>query len=70
MSASVHETLSDNARPAAPLRTETFRRNRADIVGSDKPEAPYPIYLRGTVEEGFGRGGKDLGCPTGSLNLI
>jgi Riboflavin kinase len=38
---------------------------RPMIVGSDVPEPPYPIALTGAVQKGFGRGGKDLGCPTG-----
>lgn len=41
------------------------RASRPEICGSYAPERPYPIYLRGVVEHGFGRGGKDLGCPTG-----
>ena len=52
-------------RPNAPLRTETFRNSRPDIVGPDTPELPFPIHLSGAVQRGFGRGGKDLGCPTG-----
>lgn len=70
MSTFVDNDSSDIARPAAPLRTDTFRRSRPDIVGSEAPESPpYPIYLLGTVEKGFGRGGKDLGCPTGAYNI-
>lgn len=38
---------------------------RPMIVGPDSPESPYPIALTGAVQKGFGRGGKDLGCPTG-----
>lgn len=41
------------------------RASRPEVCGSYAPERPYPIYLRGLVERGFGRGGKDLGCPTG-----
>ena len=40
-------------------------RVRPMIVGPDAPESPYPIALTGAVQRGFGRGGKDLGCPTG-----
>ncbi|ETW84288.1 hypothetical protein HETIRDRAFT_415995 [Heterobasidion irregulare TC 32-1] len=54
-------------RPNAPLRTETFRNSRPDIVGPDTPEPPFPIHLSGAVQRGFGRGGKDLGCPTANL---
>jgi hypothetical protein len=44
-----------------------MRAARPLIVGSEAPERPYPIYLRGDVERGFGRGGKELGCPTGEF---
>lgn len=40
---------------------------RPMIVGPDAPESPYPIALTGAVQKGFGRGGKDLGCPTANL---
>ena len=40
---------------------------RPAIVGGDAPEAPFPAYLRGTVEAGFGRGSKQLNCPTANL---
>lgn len=40
-------------------------KERPLIVGPDSPESPYPIYLEGWVERGFGRGSKELGCPTG-----
>jgi riboflavin kinase len=43
--------------------------SRPMIVGPDVPEPPYPIALTGAVQKGFGRGGKDLGCPTGSTYL-
>jgi riboflavin kinase len=36
-------------------------------VGPDTPEDPYPIQLEGIVHHGFGRGSKDLGCPTANL---
>ena len=36
---------------------------RPAIVGGDAPEAPFPAYLRGTVEAGFGRGSKQLNWP-------
>jgi hypothetical protein len=42
---------------------------RPMIVGPDAPESPYPIALTGAVQKGFGRGGKDLGCPTGLIYL-
>ncbi|KAG8885183.1 riboflavin kinase [Tulasnella sp. 331] len=59
--------MTEIERPAAPLRTETFRKARPDIVGPDAPESPFPIYMTGVVQKGFGRGGKDLGCPTANL---
>ncbi|CCF50903.1 hypothetical protein NDA11_003429 [Ustilago hordei] len=41
--------------------------SRPEVCGPHAPERPYPIYLRGKVEKGFGRGSKDLGCPTANL---
>jgi len=38
---------------------------RSLIVGPDSPEAPFPVHLEGWVTRGFGRGSKELGCPTG-----
>ncbi|KAF8322031.1 riboflavin kinase [Clavulina sp. PMI_390] len=55
------------APPEAPLRTESFRKERPSIVGPEIPEAPYPIRLSGTIQRGFGRGGRDLGCHTANL---
>ena len=34
-------------------------------MGPQEPQTPFPIKLVGLVQKGFGRGGKDLGCPTG-----
>jgi len=39
------------------------------IVGSDAPESPYPITMKGAVVQGFGRGSKELGIPTGKESL-
>jgi len=50
--------------PPAGLKTE-FRAACPEIVGPDTPEPPFPIILAGPVQKGCGRGGKDLGCPTG-----
>jgi riboflavin kinase len=50
--------------PPAALKTD-LRASRPEIVGPDAPAEPYPIQLVGCVQKGFGRGGKDLGCPTG-----
>ena len=44
------------------------RTERPSIVGADSPEQPYPIYLKGPVIKGFGRGSKELGIPTGNQN--
>jgi riboflavin kinase len=54
-------------RPAAPLSKGSYRAVRPEIVGPDEPQPPFPIALSGAVQKGFGRGGKDLGCPTGVL---
>ncbi|KAG8952765.1 riboflavin kinase [Tulasnella sp. 424] len=59
--------LTQTEPPQAPLRTESFRKARPEIVGPESPEAPFPIYMSGAVQKGFGRGGKDLGCPTANL---
>jgi len=56
-----------DGRAEAPLRTDTFRKQRPDIVGDESPAPPYPIFLAGTVQKGFGRGSKELGCPTANL---
>ncbi|KAL0070942.1 riboflavin kinase [Marasmius tenuissimus] len=53
--------------PSAPIQTEEEHLSRPEIVGPESPEEPYPIRLGGAVQKGFGRGGKDLGCPTANL---
>ncbi|KAM0752959.1 riboflavin kinase [Meredithblackwellia eburnea MCA 4105] len=55
-----------NTRPSTPLQHDPTAK-RPLIVGPDHPEQPYPVYLQGWVERGFGRGSKDLGCPTANL---
>jgi riboflavin kinase len=71
MTVTLEKTAEDlqasTTRPAAPLRTETFRKSRPDIAGPETVEPPFPIFLSGAVQRGFGRGGKDLGCPTGEF---
>ncbi|GAA6042494.1 hypothetical protein JCM8097_003057 [Rhodosporidiobolus ruineniae] len=39
------------------------------LVAGDEagPQPPFPVYLEGWVTRGFGRGSKDLGCPTANL---
>ncbi|KAJ6599308.1 riboflavin kinase [Mycena vulgaris] len=54
-------------RPEAQRQTTEFRSARPQIVGPDCPEHPFPILLAGPVQKGFGRGGKELGCPTANL---
>jgi len=54
-------------RPPAPVSKGSFRAQRPEIVGPDEPVPPFPIPLSGPVQKGFGRGGKDLGCPTANL---
>lgn len=64
------EDAAQPERPPAPFQTEDFRRSRPQIVGPDEPESPFPIKLAGPVQKGFGRGGKDLGYPTGALLYV
>ncbi|KAK4047071.1 riboflavin kinase [Microbotryomycetes sp. JL201] len=54
-------------RPTTPLQHDPSRE-RPGVTGSDDgPDAPFPVYLDGWVTRGFGRGSKDLGCPTANL---
>ncbi|GJJ07356.1 hypothetical protein Clacol_001557 [Clathrus columnatus] len=49
--------------------TEPYRQSRPLVVGDDSgPKEPFPIRLAGTVQRGFGRGGKDLNCPTANMS--
>lgn len=57
----------ENPSKPSPAAFAQARASRPEVCGSYAPERPYPIYLRGVVERGFGRGGKDLGCPTANL---
>lgn len=57
-----------NEPPVAEMAPGADQRQaRPLIVGPDAPQAPFPILLEGEVENGFGRGGKELGCPTANL---
>ncbi|PWN33398.1 riboflavin kinase [Meira miltonrushii] len=67
MATGVPEIDSENSSKPSPAAFAQARANRPEVCGSYAPERPYPIYLRGVVERGFGRGGKDLGCPTANL---
>ena len=67
------ETAAEAAlheRPPAPVSKSDARAHRPSIVGPDVPEEPFPIILSGSVQRGFGRGGKDLGCPTGTSSAL
>ena len=67
---SIEQTSTLSLALHTPVSTEEFRAARPDIAGPDDgPEDPCPLALRGFVTDGFGRGGKDLGCPTGELNF-
>lgn len=60
--------VEEDKEPSAAAFAQA-RAQRPMVCGSYAPERPYPIYLRGIVERGFGRGGKELGCPTGESCL-
>lgn len=72
MTTGVGEGVSEllNQEQPSPAAFAEARASRPQVCGSDAPERPYPIYLRGLVERGFGRGGKDLGCPTGECHIL
>lgn len=61
------EYVARHEIPIAEIRIDSEGATRPKIVGPDIPEPPFPIALAGPVQKGFGRGGKDLGCPTGAL---
>ncbi|MCO5585220.1 hypothetical protein L7F22_039152 [Adiantum nelumboides] len=67
MATAVPEIDPENPSKPSPAAFAKARATRPEVCGSYAPERPYPIYLRGVVERGFGRGGKDLGCPTANL---
>jgi len=62
--ATAAEYAANHEIPPAALKSD-LRAFRPEIVGPDTPPEPFPIALVGPVQKGFGRGGKDLGCPTG-----
>ncbi|KAI3658330.1 hypothetical protein MP638_007304 [Amoeboaphelidium occidentale] len=47
---------------------DTSQSTRPLIVGPDEPLSPFPVYLRGEVVKGFGRGSKELGIPTANFH--
>ncbi|KAF5393801.1 hypothetical protein D9757_000248 [Collybiopsis confluens] len=59
--------MAETVRPAAPIQTSSSRAQRPLLVGPSSVTSPYPIALSGRVCKGFGRGGKDLGCPTANF---
>ncbi|KAF8211370.1 hypothetical protein K438DRAFT_1807192 [Mycena galopus ATCC 62051] len=65
--ATAAELAQLSERPEAPRQTIAFRSTRPQVVGPDSPENPFPILLSGPVQKGFGRGSKELGCPTANL---
>ncbi|KND01450.1 riboflavin kinase [Spizellomyces punctatus DAOM BR117] len=40
---------------------------RPSIAGEETPQPPFPVYLKGAVSKGFGRGSRELGIPTANL---
>ncbi|KAJ4492903.1 hypothetical protein C8J55DRAFT_501693 [Lentinula edodes] len=66
----VAQSESQSTHPPALNSTASYRISRPLLVGPSSPiypGSPYPIRLQGPVCKGFGRGGKDLGCPTANL---
>ncbi|PWN41469.1 riboflavin kinase [Ceraceosorus guamensis] len=68
------QTSSSPAPAPAPTPAAyaEARRTRPSVIGDDaglshEQGKTYPIYLRGDVQKGFGRGGKELGCATANL---
>lgn len=55
-----------SSAPAPADLAPASRVDRPQIVGPDEPATPYPLFLRGAVQKGFGRGSKELGIPTGA----
>lgn len=62
-------SVPDSSTGSDAIPDESFRTTRPDIVGPDVPDVPFPIKLSGPVQHGFGRGSKDLGCPTGMFPI-
>ena len=69
MSPTAAEYAERHEIPPAEVQSPIDRATRPQIVGPDAPEPPFPIALIGPVQKGFGRGGKDLGCPTGASDF-
>ncbi|ORZ34338.1 hypothetical protein BCR44DRAFT_126810 [Catenaria anguillulae PL171] len=57
--------MTDSAAATAiPVDPTT---SRPLLVDAPTPKAPYPIFAKGPVEQGFQRGSKELGIPTANL---
>jgi len=59
-------TEADYSRAPSPVHAPVTDKPRNLVCGPDEElESPYPVYMQGEVIRGFGRGSKELGCPTG-----
>lgn len=47
-----------------------INHDRPLLVGPEIPSEPFPFALQGTAVRGYGRGSKQLGIPTGKVNLL
>jgi riboflavin kinase len=45
-------------------------QNRPSIDSVAEITEPFPVYLKGKVVKGFGRGSKELNIPTGIYSLV
>lgn len=43
--------------------------DRPLLVGPETPKEPFPFALTGTVIKGYGRGSRELGIPTGIIDI-
>ncbi|KAK4047188.1 riboflavin kinase [Microbotryomycetes sp. JL221] len=62
-----HSGAPLTTRPTTPLQHDPTRSRPMYAGASSGPTPPFPVYLEGWVTRGFGRGSKDLGCPTANL---
>jgi riboflavin kinase len=65
-------TESNETKLHESNQTETqtkLSKKRSLILNINQPDSSiYPIYLTSKVIKGFGRGSKELNCPTANLN--
>ena len=47
--------------------SEAFEGDQSDTTHASDRTTKFPLYFTSTVVKGFGRGGKDLGCPTANM---